>query len=226
MPSTLLESPAATVLEALYADAETRMTRHFEQAPPRPKPSEDPRTPLQRYTDMKDLYMPIDAEFGKLLYSLVRATQARTVVEFGTSFGISAIFLASALKDNGAGRLITTEFIEEKLDVARKNLADAGLSDWLDYRLGDALTTLEQDLGGAVDFVFLDGDKSMYFDVLRVLEPKMKPGCIVASDNTDHEGLGDFLAYLRDPANGYVSSDVLTAGGPNHTRGHEISVRV
>lgn len=233
MENIFLNSPAAEVLTVLYDDAERKAEQFRErqgqgqdqQSKP-PKPAEDKRTPLERYTDMKDLYMPIDREFGKLLYTLVRAMQAKTVVEFGTSFGISAIYLAGALKDNGAGRLITSEFIEEKVNVAKKNLENAGLTEWVDIRLGDAMQTLAETLPGEVDFVFLDGDKSMYLDVLKVLEPNMKPGCLIASDNTDHDGLDDFLAYLRDPANGYLSSDVTTVGGPNGQRGHEISVRV
>ncbi len=226
MPITLTESPAAGVLNRLFSDAEAQMARFRSPAGRPTAPEPEHLTPFERFSARKDLYMPVDRPFGNLMYSLIRGSGARTVVEFGTSFGISTIFLAAAVRDNGAGRVITTEFIPEKSAVAKTNPTNAGLVDLVDFRTGDALVTLREPLPGPVDFIFLDGEKTMYLDILKLLEPHLKPGCLIASDNTDHDGMESYLEFLRDPANGYLSTAVLTPGGPKQNSGHEISVRL
>ncbi|MGG2362426.1 O-methyltransferase, partial [Salmonella enterica] len=85
-------------------------------------------------------------ETCRLLYMLARAGRTRAIVEFGTSFGISTLHLAAALRDNGGGRLITTEFEPSKAAQARRNLDAAGLADLVEIREGDALQTLAGDL--------------------------------------------------------------------------------
>lgn len=225
MTCTLTDSPVAEVLDRLLADAELQRSRpRNQQSAPDAEPEK--MTALERYSAMKDLYLPIDRPFGNLLYSLIRASRPLTVVEFGTSFGISTIFLAAAVRDNGVGKVVTTEFIAEKAETAKQNLTDAGLVDLIDFRLGDAMQTLKEPLPGPVDFLFLDGEKSMYLDIVKLLEPRMKSGCLIASDNTDHEGAELCLEYIREAGNGYISSPVLTPGGPKHESGHEISVRL
>jgi predicted O-methyltransferase YrrM len=164
--------------------------------------------------------MAIGREFGHLLYSLARTARARTVVEFGTSFGVSTIYLAAALHDNGGGQVITTEFAPEKAHQARKNLAAAGLEEYVEFRVGDALETLAPS-PETIDMLFLDGPKQLYLDVLRLVEPRLPSGATVASDNTDFEGMAAFLEYIRNPDHGYTSTAILTGGN----RAHEITVR-
>ncbi len=82
---------------------------------------------LDRYGRLKDLWLPVSRETGELLYMLVRATGARTVVEFGTSFGISSLYIAAGLRDNGGGRLISSEFERHWHDIVR--LDDIGVAD-------------------------------------------------------------------------------------------------
>jgi predicted O-methyltransferase YrrM len=176
------------------------------------------------YKEMRKAYMAVGPDFGRLLYSLARSTKAKTVVEFGTSFGISTIFLSSAVRDNGEGKVITTEFDPEKAERAMTNLTTAGLDEWVEVRVGDALETLQSNPPREIDMIFLDGAKGLYLDVLRLLEPHLRTAGIVASDNTDHEGMEAFLDYIRNPGNGYTSSAILTAGG-HGTRGHEVTVR-
>ncbi len=113
--------------------------------------------------------MPVDRDAGRFLYSLIRSQGSRLVVEFGTSFGISAIHLAAALRDLGGGRIITTEMHAGKVATARQNLADAGLADLVEVREGDALQTLA-DLPGQVDLLFLDGWKDLCLPVLKLIE--------------------------------------------------------
>ena len=105
---------------------------------------------LQLYGLLKDLWLPVSRETGNLLYMLACASRARRIVEFGTSFGISTLFLAAALRDNGGGELITSEFEPAKVARAGQNLTAAGLEDLVEIRQGDALTTFT-DLPDAID---------------------------------------------------------------------------
>jgi hypothetical protein len=102
------------------------------------------------------LYIPVSPECGRLLYSLIRAGRPQTVVEFGTSFGIATIHLAAAVRDNGAGRVISTELNAVKAERAREHVAEAGLGDVVDIVTGDALDTLAS-VTGPVGFALLDG---------------------------------------------------------------------
>ena len=126
--------------------------------------------------------MPVDRPSGRFLYNLVRTQGSRTVVEFGMSFGISTIHLAAAVRDNGSGRVITTELDAGKVRRATSHLAEAGLLDVVEIRHGDALETL-RDLEGPVDLVFLDGWKVLYLPVLQLLEPQLRPGAAVVADD-------------------------------------------
>jgi predicted O-methyltransferase YrrM len=112
--------------------------------------------------------MPISASGGDLLYILVRATRPATVVEFGTSYGISTICLAAAVKDNGVGRVMSTELSTAKAVAARSNLVEAGVADRAEILLGDAQQTL-QNVAGPIEFVFLDGWKDLCLPVLLSL---------------------------------------------------------
>src|SRR4029077_396085 len=97
---------------------------------------------------------------GRLLYLTARGIDARHAVEFGTSFGISSIYLAAAMRDNG-GRFFGSDIEAIKVAGARHNLDEAGLSEYSEVREGDALQTL-RDLAAPVDLVFLDGWKDLY----------------------------------------------------------------
>ena len=96
---------------------------------------------LDFYGRLKDLPLAVSRGTGALLYMLARGCGARTIVEFGTSFGISTLHLAAALRDNGGGRLITSEFEPSKVARARHNLTAGGLVDLVEIREGDALRT-------------------------------------------------------------------------------------
>src|SRR5262245_29712168 len=104
----------------------------------------------------RQVYMPVSREQGRLLYLVARTLNAKRIVEFGTSFGISTLYLAAAVKDNGGGLVIGSELEESKHQTATANLAEAGLGDVTDVRLGDALETL-RDVPEPVDMVLLDG---------------------------------------------------------------------
>jgi predicted O-methyltransferase YrrM len=111
----------------------------------------------------------------------------------------------------GGGHLIGTELEASKADRARANLAAAGLDNLVDIRVGDARETLT-DVGGEIDLVLLDGACSLYLPVLKLLEPQLKFGTLILAENAfDHDN--DYLAYVRNPANGYLSQSIPVSEG-------------
>jgi len=154
----------------------------------------------------EDLYLPLEPEQGGLLYVAARAIGAQRVAEYGTSFGVSTLYLAAAVRDNGGGTVIGTEILPEKAEVARANFAEAGVSEFVDLRVGDARETLK-DCGGPVDLVLLDGWKDIELDVLRTLQPQLRPGALVFTDNIDtfEADNRDQRNYMADSDNGFRS---------------------
>jgi predicted O-methyltransferase YrrM len=163
-------------------------------------------TAEQRAELLAEAYLPVARENGELLYLLARGRAATRVVEFGTSFGISTIFLAAAVRDNGGGEVITTEIHPDKARTASANLAEAGLADLVRIRTGDALRTLTE-LPGPVDLVLLDGWKDLYLPVLRILEPSLRSGALIVADDRSMLPAA-YLDYMRDPQNGYHSVEI------------------
>jgi predicted O-methyltransferase YrrM len=166
---------------------------------------------MRSRTDYRELYhrfknapLAISRETGALLYMLARSGKARNIVEFGTSFGISTLHLAAALRDNGGGHLITSEFEPSKVARAQANLTEGGLIDLVEIRVGDALQTLSSDLPEAIDLVLLDGAKALYPDILDLVESRLRPSAIIVADNADDSP--DYLARVRSPASGYMST--------------------
>lgn len=206
--TTLTSAPVAPLLERLFAEAEAadpRMDPAFASIP------SDERLRLMRskadyrefYARLKDYPLPVSRDTGRLLYMLARAIGARSIVEFGMSFGLSTLHLASALRDNGGGRLVTSEFEAGKVGRARANLLAGGVADLVEIREGDALETLGSDLPDSIDLLLLDGAKSLYMDVLRLLEDRLRPGAIIIADNADY--CPEYLEHVGEPANGYIS---------------------
>jgi predicted O-methyltransferase YrrM len=156
------------------------------------------------YARLRDAPLAVSRETASLLYMLTRSSRAKAIVEFGTSFGISTLHLAAALRDNGGGRLIASEFEPTKAARARENLSAGGLLDLVEIREGDALETLSVDLPDPIDLVLLDGAKALYPDILDLVEDRLRPGAIVVADNADDSP--DYLARVRAPGNGYMST--------------------
>jgi predicted O-methyltransferase YrrM len=153
----------------------------------------------------KDVYIPISRAQGRFLYLVARSIGARRIVEFGTSFGVSTIYAAAAARDNG-GRVIGSELEPAKQRAAGANLAEAGLADLVEIRLGDAMETL-RDVDSPVDLVLLDGWKELYLPVLRMLGPKLRPGAVVLADNikTFRRALAPYVEYVQSGRNGFAS---------------------
>jgi predicted O-methyltransferase YrrM len=155
------------------------------------------------YGRMKNLPLAVSRETGALLYALARSSGVRTIVEFGTSFGISTLHLAAALRDNGGGHLITSEFEPSKAVRAKADLKAGGIIELVEIREGDALETLSVDLPETIDLVLLDGAKSLCPEVLSLLESRLKPDALIVADNADMSP--DYLKRVRSPASGYMS---------------------
>lgn len=203
--TTLTSAPLAALIERLYEKANSATSPDFSSILPqdRERLMRSKTDYLELYGLLKDLWLPVSRDTGKLLYMLARTTNARAIVEFGTSFGLSTLHLAAALRDNGGGVLISSEFEPSKIALARQHLIEGGVSDLVQIREGDALKTLATDLPESIDLLLLDGAKALYSDVLALVESRLKPGALVVADNSDY--CPEYLAYVRSPANGYLS---------------------
>ena len=160
-----------------------------------------------------DAYTSIAPEVGRLIYLLVRARRPALVVEFGTSFGISTIYFAAALKDNGGGMVIGSELEPTKVAKANQHLVEAGLAEFVDIRAGDARDTLK-DIG-EIDLLFLDGWKVMYPEVVKLLLPSLRQGAVVLADDVTlfPDDVASYLDFVRDPANGFATATLPLGDG-------------
>lgn len=165
----------------------------------------------------EDKYIPIHPAQGTFVYMQARALGAKNILEFGTSYGISTIYLAMAAKENG-GRVISTEYLPHKVKAARKNLADAGLADYVEILEGDARETLKI-RNTQWDLVLLDGWPDMVFTIFKLIEPNLKKGAVIAVDDVDgfKPSMQDYLDYVRNPVNGYISTTIHPKKGMEFT---------
>ena len=207
--NSLLTPPIAPLLDRLFAEAEAAdasFRGELAQSSPEARAALMSRanTDYRGFYGMaRDMFLPVSPATGRLLYLLVRASKARSVVEFGTSFGLSTLHLAAAVKDNGGGRVIGSAFEATKITRANENVSLAGLSEFVEIREGDATESLAHDLPAIVDFLLLDGAKVLYPAVLALVQPHLHSGSLIVADNADHNP--EFLTMIRDPANGYLS---------------------
>ncbi|MHC2335125.1 O-methyltransferase [Bradyrhizobium sp. USDA 4454] len=199
--SAIADARVAAVIERLQA------TR---RAPVRGNPmqsgSRDPH-------DYAEQGFSIRPEQGELIYLLCRGLRARRVAEFATSVGMSTLYFAAAMRDNGGGTVIGSEIVPAKVAAAKRNLAEAGLADYAEIREGDARKTL-RDLGGPVDFILIDGwpgekGATLARQVIEIVAPQLRVGGYVVNDNAE----ADFLEFVRDPKNGFVSITLPLKGG-------------
>jgi predicted O-methyltransferase YrrM len=210
LSSTIRDARVLAVIERLQA--ERRRPANGSPSDNRPE-SQDPY-------DYADYGFSIHPEQGDLIYLLCRGMGATRVVEFATSIGMSTLYFAAAMRDNGGGMVIGSELVPTKVAIAKRNLAEAGLAEYAEIRQGDARQTL-RDLGGPVDFTLIDGwpreeEPSLAREVIEIVAPQLRVGGYVLNDNAEP----DFLDFVRAPGNGFLS---LTLPIKNGT---ELSLKV
>lgn len=145
--------------------------------------SEEMRTTLREEISEKrnNWLLPVGPDAGMLLNILARSNKAKTIVELGTSYGYSTVFLADAARETG-GKIITFESADYKADYARDMLTKAGLEAYVDFRVGDALETLPK-ISEPIDFALIDLWKDLYLPCFEIMLPKLAPGAILVADN-------------------------------------------
>lgn len=137
----------------------------------------------------------VGPQTGQLLNIVAKSLAAPTILELGTSFGYSGIWLAEAARQTG-GRLITMELHEYKSAYARDMAIKAGLADHIDFRVGDAVAMIG-DLQIGIDLVLVDLWKDLYVPCLEAFYPKLNPGAIIIADNMTRPGNEDVRNYAR-----------------------------
>jgi predicted O-methyltransferase YrrM len=128
-----------------------------------------------------EFLLPVGPEVGAFLHALILAKRPKRILELGTSYGYSTLFMADAARAVGA-TLITIELADFKQAHAREMIAKAGLSASVDFRLGDAVALIEAD-PGPFDFILLDIWKDLYLPCLKAFYPKLSDEAIIAADN-------------------------------------------
>ena len=163
---------------------------------------------------MADKMVALEPSKAELCHLLCRALSARRIVEVGTSFGVSTLYLAAAVRANGGGTVIATEYEPAKAAAARANFAAAGLSDLIDLREGDLRETLKT-IEGPVDFVLMDIWTEMARPALELVAPHMRKGAMLVADNTAQfrHAYRHFFEFVEDPKNGLISLTLPYAGG-------------
>lgn len=166
-----------------------------------------------------DKLVALDRDKAEFCYQLCRAKKASKIIEVGTSYGVSTIYLAAAVRDNvsafgGDGVVIGTEYEPSKAATAREHFARAGLSSFIELREGDLRETLTQ-IDGPIDFVLMDVWITMARPALELIAPHLSRGAIVVCDNTkDHrEFYADYFSFLNDPRNRFTTMTLPFQGG-------------
>ncbi len=167
---------------------------------------------------LRDKLVALERPKAQFCYQVCRALQARRVVEAGTSFGVSTLYLASAVRDNGGGKVIGTEYEPEKARAALQNFAEAGLSDLIELRQGDLRETLK-DVQGPIDFMLIDIWVPMARPALERIAPLLRPGAVVICDNTEQfrDLYADYFEFISDERNGLRTMTLPFDGGLEFT---------
>lgn len=153
--------------------------------------------------DFENVYLPISKEQGQDLRQLVIDHQCKNIVEFGTSFGISTIYLAQGAQHTN-GKVVTTELLQSKANRALQNITEADVNEYVDIRIGDAMQTLS-DYNEPIDFLFLDGWKDLYLPLFKMLEPNLHENCIIYADNMDMSGTENYAHYILQKETRYTT---------------------
>ena len=151
------------------------------------------RGPGQGGFDRDQVLLAVGPDAGQLVNILAASLKAPNILEIGTSFGYSGIWLAEAARRSG-GHVTTLELAKNKSDYARDMSKKAGLADYIEFKNGDALDLIKEMKGGW-DFILLDLWKDMYTPCLEAFYPKLNPGAIIVADNMISPGGPEVARY-------------------------------
>ena len=167
---------------------------------------------------MADKLVALEPDKAQFCHLMCRALRASRVVEVGTSYGVSTLYLADAVRANGGGVVIGTEHEPGKAAAARANFAEAGLSALIDLREGDLRETLKV-IEGPVDFVLMDIWTEMARPAIELIAPHLRPGAVVVADNTARvrHTYQAFFDFVEAPANGFKTMTLPFEGGLEFT---------
>jgi predicted O-methyltransferase YrrM len=214
--SALRDPELESLLASLHvrSDAQALAMRSFDAS--RTDQAQSP-TPKQARAFLSDKLVALDPDKAEFCYQLCRANNARRIVEIGTSYGVSTLYLAAAIRDNvraggGDGVVIGTEYEANKASAARAHFEQAGLSRFVDLREGDLRQTLMQ-IDGPVDFMLMDIWITMARPALELVTPHLRPGAIVIADNAAQyrSEYADYFAFLD--AHGFRTMTLPFEGG-------------
>jgi predicted O-methyltransferase YrrM len=146
----------------------------------------DKESALMRDMDVSEMQrdeflLSVGPATGQLINLLAKEMKAKTLLEVGSSYGYSTVWLAEAARHTG-GKVISLEIHAEKQKQARASIEKAGLSGFVDFRLGDARDSLSK-LEQSVDFVLLDLWKNFYIECFDLFYPKLRDGALIVADN-------------------------------------------
>ena len=212
MASLLNDPKLEAILDSLHAqsDAQVVETESYESKFDNTIVYDDE---VRRF--YSDKMVALDRDKAEFCYQLCRSLQATRVVEAGTSFGVSTLYLAAAVRDNQVhnGVVIGTEYESQKSEIARANFVKAGLSNFIELREGDLRQTL-QDIGGPVDFMLVD-IWEVALPALELVSSSLRQGAIVVTDNTSvaAEEYCAYFKFVNDPRNRFSTMTVPFKGG-------------
>ncbi|KAJ8132158.1 hypothetical protein O1611_g1466 [Lasiodiplodia mahajangana] len=179
---------------------------------------------------MRDKMIALEQDKALFVYHLCRTLSATRIVEAGTSFGLSTIYLALAVGQNASklgaeqrksAKVIATENEPSKIALARQHWKEAGeeVEPWIELREGDLRQTLASGLPEEIDFVLFDIWTPMVLPTLRLLEPKLKKGAVLVADNVSSavDGYRDFHDYIASRRGSYRSLVLPYSGGLEFT---------
>ncbi len=225
MTSPLNDPKLEVLLNRLHAQSDAQIDEtdtYFERRDQETTIDQDDYYDQDMYRFLSDKMVALDRDKAEFCYLLCRSLRAMRVVEAGTSFGVSTLYLAAAVRDNQVenGVVIGTEYEPRKIDIARANFKEAGLSEFIELREGDLRETL-QDISSPVDFMLVD-IWEVARPALELVSSSLRPGAIVACDNTavDANEYRAYFEFVNDPRNRFRTMTVPFQGG------FELTVRI
>ena len=219
MPGVLNDPKLEALLKRLHAasDAQARNLDSYFAAPAAGALPARPSEAAKEF--LADKFVALDRDKAEFCYMLCRALGATRVVEAGTSYGVSTLYLAAAVRDHcalsgGSGLVIGTEYEPDKARVARQHAAAAGLTAFIELREGDLRETLRH-LDAPIDFMLVDIWTQLARPALELVAPRLRSGAIVICDNTAdaRNNYRDYFEYLHAPANGFRTLTLPFSGG-------------